>query len=240
MDDSRPRVPIAVAMPVLHRRTLTPAEGGPVAYQVPGIEFEHGLSMYQHAFASVARQTVDPAGSIHVALDDGRAERHGAGATRGRALRQALEHLHSLYREDPWVDHPYGTFVSFVDDDDLLYPPHLETHYRLLTEGDGADVAYSWFDGNDPFAAHRGRRWDPQEPHHTTMTITVRSSFAQQAVDEFDGPEMHEDWSGEDWRFILKLNELGARFVGTGDVTWHYRCHQGNTSGLPSKGDALT
>lgn len=237
-DDNRPVVPVAVVTPVLARRLKRPDEGGPVAYQVRGIRFVHGESMYRHTLRSVHDQTVLPGGGIHVALDDERAERHGAGATRGAALRLALKVLAETYGNE----HPDTTFVSFVDDDDLWYPNHLETHYRLLIEGDGADVAYSYFDGNSMPGweiTHKGRVWDPEDPHHITMTITVRSSFALRAVDQFDGPEMHPDWSGEDWRFITKLNELGARFKGTGDVTWHYRVHYGNTSGLTTKGDAL-
>jgi hypothetical protein len=237
MDNSRPRVPVAVAMPVLHRRTLTPAEGGPVAYQVPGIEFEHGLSMFAHAFASVARQTVKPAGGINVAIDgDGGTPTRGAGPTRQAALNQALDNLERLELL------PNRSFVSFIDDDDLWYPHHLETHHRMLTEGGGGDVAYSWFDGNDPFPKHRGRVFDSKEPHHTTMNITVRADLAREAgkmLHQPDGP-MHQEWSGEDWQMILKLVELGARFVGTGEITFHYRVHYGNTSGLPTKGDAVS
>lgn len=231
--------PVVVVTPALKRRTLTPAEGGPVAYQVPGIAFTSGLSMTDHAAASVADGTVKPYAHV-VSVDD---DLHGAGLNRLAALEDALDLL-----ESHGLGNDYNSYVAFLDDDDLWYPHHLETHLRLL-RGDAdhrsADVAYSYFDGNKIGEGdkawditHKGRVWDPKEPHHITTTITVRASFARAAKDAFAIDPMHPAWSGEDWRFILNLNEAGARFAGTGDVTWHYRVHFGNTSGLPTRGDA--
>lgn len=125
-------------------------------------------------------------------------------------------------------------WVSFLDDDDIWHAHHVATHMKLLRET-GADVAYSWFDGNNPFPMHRGRPWDPENPHHLTTTLTVRTGLAKEAgFLQPEGP-MHEQWSGEDWQFILRLRDLGARFVGTGDITWTYRVHSGNTSGLANR-----
>ncbi len=126
----------------------------------------------------------------------------------------------------------------FIDSDDTWYPHHLETHWRLLQES-GADVAYSWFDGNLPFpeSTHRGRVWDPAAPHHTTMTITVRTELAKRVGFALDHPE---GWilAQEDWRLIVGLNEIGAKFIGTAETTWTYRVHGGNTSGMAGRGDA--
>lgn len=169
------------------------------------------------AFASVRAQTVQPKGGVSIACDlDGQ----GAARTRQRAL-----------------DEVETEFVSFLDSDDYWYPNHLETHWRLLTES-GADVAYSWWGGNRPFpeSTHRGLVFNPLTPHHITMTLTVRTSLAKAAG--FNDKPLHLDWAGEDWLFILRLCELGARFVGTGEETWHYAVHGGNTSGLPNRGDA--
>ena len=70
------------------------------------------------------------------------------------------------------------------------------------------------------------------------MTLTVRTSLAKRAG--FLQPDgwAHPEWAGEDWAFILRLCEMGAKFVGTGEETWHYAVHGGNTSGLPTRGDA--
>lgn len=169
------------------------------------------------AVASIHAQTVRAGGGISIACDlDG----DGAAKTRQRAL-----------------DEVETEFVSFLDSDDWLYPNHLETHWRILQES-GADVAYSWFGGNRPFpeSTHRGIPFDPEHPHHITMTITVRTSLAKAAG--FGDKPLHLEWAGEDWIHLLRLCELGAKFVGTGEETWHYAVHGGNTSGLPNRGDA--
>lgn len=179
------------------------------------------------AVASVYAQTVVPVGGLSIACDlDG----DGAAVTRQRALDEV---------QTPWV--------SFLDSDDTWYPHHLETHWRLLINGatfwpgatspDGyADVAYSWFDGNDPFPMHRGRVFDPAEPHHLTMTLTVRTELAKR-VGFVNHADATAEWSAEDWRMILGLRDLGARFVGTGETTWTYAVHGANTSGHPFRGD---
>jgi hypothetical protein len=188
-------------------------------------------SLLGMAVRSIFAQTLQPAGGISIMTDrDG----DGAAVTRQRAL-----------------DTVKTEFVSFLDSDDWLYPHHLATHVRLLTGvTDPAidvlsidpkywahDVAYSWWGGNRPFpeSTHRGLVFNPATPHHITMTLTVRTELAKAAG--FDGRPLDPEWAGEDWKFILRLCELGARFVGTGEETWHYRVHGANTSGLPHRGD---
>lgn len=169
--------------------------------------------LFAHAVESVQTQTLPPAGGISVALD---VDHAGAAATRQRAL-----------------DAVRTEWVAFLDDDDYFYPNHLKTLYDLVTEH-SADYAYAWFDGNDPFPTHRGKQMDPAQPHHTTMTVMVRTELAKEA-----GFQNHVDanagWPGEDWNFTLRCLELGAKFIGTSSITWHYRKHYGNTSGLPSR-----
>jgi hypothetical protein len=192
----------------------------PVTFAVPthparGDAADPG-SLLGRALRSIYAQTTVPGGGISVAMDrDGK----GAAITRQRAL-----------------DAVTTEFVSFLDSDDWLYPNHLETHWRLLTESD-ADVAYSWWGGNRPFpeSTHRGLVFNPATPHHITMTLTVRTELAKKAG--FDGRPLDPEWAGEDWKFILRLCELGAKFVGTGEETWHYAVHGANTSGLPYRGD---
>jgi hypothetical protein len=113
-----------------------------------------------------------------------------------------------------------------------------------MIESTDAVYAYSWFDGNNPFPGHRGKIMNLDNPHHTTMTVLVRTDIAQAAgFLQPDGP-MHQEWSGEDWQFELRCleeirkrwgREAGAYVVGTPEVTWHYRVHGRNTSGLPSR-----
>lgn len=172
-------------------------------------------SLLEQAVWSVSQQTVKPAGGVMVALD---IDREGAAATRQRAL-----------------DMVTTEWTSFLDDDDYLYPNHIETHMRLLDEHN-ADVAYSWFDGNEPFGPeprHRGLTWDPANPHHITMCITVRTEMAK-AVG-FTQSGATAACGNEDWLFVLGLNDLGVKFVGTGEITFFYRVHQSNSSGLASR-----
>jgi len=194
-------------------RTVVPVTVAIPTHPARGDAFDGG-SLLGQAVASVFRQTVQPSGGLSIACD---LEGRGAAFTRQRAL-----------------DGVDTEWVSFLDSDDVWYPHHLQTHCDLLHES-GADVAYSWFDGNDPFPMHRGRRFDPADPHHLTMTLTVRTELAKRVG--FAGDALHVDWSGEDWRMILGLRDLGARFVGTGEVTWTYRVHSANTSGHPHLGD---
>lgn len=170
--------------------------------------------LLEQAVSSVKEQTLEPAGGMAVALD---VDRYGAAVTRQRAL-----------------DSVRTGWVAFLDDDDYFYPQHLETLWRLVSDY-GQDFAYSWFDGNNPFPMHRGRQFNRAEPHHTTMTVLVRTEIAKNAGFILpDGP-LHQDWMGEDWQFILRCAEQTDRFIGTGEVTWHYRVHASNTAGLPTR-----
>jgi hypothetical protein len=175
-------------------------------------------NLLDRAVASVNAQTKPPAGGISCALDVNHA---GAAITRQRAL-----------------DGVRTGWVAFLDDDDTWYPHHLETLLHLAHER-SADFVYSWFDGNNPFPMHRGRQMNLDEPHHTTMTVMVRTELAH-AVGFGDGstPEgWREPW--EDWKFITGCVELGRQgrcvFAGTAEITWTYHVHGGNTSGLATR-----
>ncbi|MGI0012091.1 MAG: glycosyltransferase family 2 protein [Nitrososphaera sp.] len=184
-----------------------------ITVAIPAIPPRVG-NLLDMATASVAEQTEPPKGGISCALD---VNREGAAITRQRALDAV---------RTPWV--------AFLDDDDKLYPNHLYILSNLVSDNN-ADYAYAWFDGNNPFPMHRGRQFDPQQPHHTTMTVLVRTELAKEAGFLLpDGP-LHQDWMGEDWQFTLRCAQLGGKFVGTGEITWHYRVHAKNTSGLPTR-----
>lgn len=194
----------------------------PVTVVIPSIPPRVG-NLLNEAVQSVLEQTYAPEGGISCALDVARA---GAARTRQRAL-----------------DAVTTEYVAFLDDDDRWYPHHLETLWKLVEQG--AVYAWSWFDGNNPFPMHRGRQMNLDQPHHTTMTVLVRTDVAKAAGFYQDGP-MHRDWSGEDWQFELrcieKIRELYGDEVaaseclrGSSEVTWTYRVHVGNTSGLTTR-----
>lgn len=167
-------------------------------------------TLLPHLLESVVRQT-HPAAAVALAVD---LCHQGAAPTRQRALDMATT---------PWV--------AFADDDDVLHPHHLET-LHALQRNTGADFLWTWFDGNNPFPQHRGRQMDPASPHHTTMTVMVRTDLAKQ-VGFANHPDAHPGWTGEDWNFILGCVAAGAKFAHDPTITWTYRSHTTNTSGRP-------
>jgi len=138
-------------------------------------------------------------------------------------------------------------WVAFLDSDDLFMPRHLELMARHATDS-GADFVYSWFkvltkDGrileDDPIfpLTHYMNPWDPQDPIETTITTLVRSELAKQVgFEALDRGEMN---SGEDRRFTIGCMEAGAKISHLVRKTWLWRHHGDNTSGLPTKGDAV-
>lgn len=170
------------------------------------------VDMLTHAVRSALVQNLPPR-AFSVAVDT---EHAGAAATRQRALQAA---------QTGWV--------AFLDDDDWWYPNHLEV-LTAYADAHGADYAYSWFDGNNPFPMHRGRQMNPAEPHHTTMTVLVRTELAK-SVGFANHPAASPEWTGEDWLFTLRCIEAGAKFIGTDIITWYYNAHGANTSGLGTR-----
>lgn len=168
----------------------------------------------ERALRSVFAQNLAP-DSVIVELD-----RHHTGA--GRTRNRALAKVHSEW-------------VAFLDDDDELYPHHLET---LLNHAKttGADVVWPWYDPAGLFTGdplpHRGRQWDPEDPHTFPITALVRTSFAQRT--KFPDP-VSDAFSGEDWFFWIDLSKMGAKFSHTPEITWAWYFHGNNTSGSPAR-----
>jgi glycosyltransferase involved in cell wall biosynthesis len=171
--------------------------------------------LLQRAITSVLSQTLLP-DQIEITIDH---DKRGAAHTRQRGLDKIDTDL-----------------VAFLDSDDFWYAHHLATLTNLM-KTNGADFGYSWFDGNNPFPMHRGRQMDSNDPHHTTMNVVVKTELAK-SIGFVPHPDANEVWPGEDWNFIYNCAKSGAKFIGTAEVTWHYAVHQGNTSGLPTQGDA--
>lgn len=173
--------------------------------------------LLRRALDSVWAQSAPPA-AVSVAIDYKHA---GAAVTRNRALAGATTE-----------------WVAFLDDDDELYPHHLE---RLMTHAmvTGADVVWPWFDvigGTDPFPMHEGREFDPTEPHAFPITALVRRELAV-GVDGFplERDPHNGHGGGEDWLFWLKLAEIDAKFAHLPERTWCWHHDSGNTGGLGSR-----
>lgn len=146
---------------------------------------------------------------------------YGAAFTRQRALELAQ-----------------GEWVAFLDDDDEFLPEHLFELWSGAIEAN-ADYTFSYFvrsRGGDPLG-HFGKPFNPEVPHHTTMTVLCKRELALNAG-FLPHDDMHQDWSGEDWRFTLRCIKLGAKIVHIPKETWLWHRHSGNSSGLAGKGDA--
>lgn len=199
-----------------------------VAVCIPSIP--RRVDLLGEALAGVLRQTRLP-DEIHVVIDH---EGMGAAHTRNRAWRAATT-----------------DFVLFLDDDDLLYPEHIET---LLSYSSNADLVYPWFDlkeGADPlFVTHNGRLvtpyglpFDEESAQHLRETgnfIPVTCMVRRQLLEDVGGfpqpstPEWPHS-TCEDWGCWQRLLNAGGRFVHAPHRTWRWRWHGGNTSGRPWK-----
>lgn len=177
-------------------------------------------TMLQNALRSVEAQTL---AATEVIVEE-------AGPTEGPATvrNRALEKVKTKW-------------VAFLDDDDLLDPNHLSVLASAQNQS-GADVIWPWFrveGGSDPFPMFRGRQWDPEDPHQIPITVLLRTS-AIRAVGGFkkveDGPtDQYGNRAGEDWRLWLDLSQAGYKFHHTPEITWTWRHHGKNTSGLPER-----
>lgn len=178
---------------------------------------------------SVAAQTLLPDAHA-IAID---VDREGAAATRERALMMATT-----------------DFVAFLDSDDFFFAEHLEELMNHQQET-GADFVYSWFKifqetawggqllDHDPVfpSTHFTRPFDPENPIETTITTLVRTELAKEVG--FKALNRgHTINSGEDRYFTLGCLEKGAKISHLVKKTWAWSHHGGNTSGLPTKGDA--
>lgn len=153
-------------------------------------------------------------------------EREGSAATRNAGMSGALTE-----------------WVAFLDDDDYLYPEHLEVllNHAQVT---GADVVYPGChvlgpNGRPiPVREEWGRFGKPFDPDllrrksYIPVTSLVRNTLALEA--QF-GPPTGVDTPYDDWGFYLRLLELGARFEHVAEITWVWDHHGTNTSGQPSR-----
>lgn len=182
--------------------------------------------MLAGALASVQAQTLQPA---EVLVEEA-APGEGPAVVRNRLLARAQ-----------------SSYVAFLDDDDWLLPHHLHTLASawldtLEADGRGADVLWPWFTvegGTDPFPQHRGRQWDPADPHQIPITVLARRQTLLD-VGGFrtipDGPtDSQGNRAGEDYQLWLDLSAAGATFHHTDETTWVWRHWAGNTSGLPER-----
>ncbi len=169
-------------------------------------------------FASIARQTLQP--DTIIVVND--LERAGAGRTRQKLLRLV---------ETTWL--------TWIDSDDLMLPTHLEKLWNHAQET-GAVFVNSWFYAPGDPLGHYGKKLDPCNPHHTTITFMARTDISQ----EVGFPETQENWpvSNEDLAFIFGFAKLccerGLIMSHLAERSWRWRQEGQNSSGKIGQGDA--
>jgi glycosyltransferase involved in cell wall biosynthesis len=181
---------------------------------------------------SVRRQTRKP-DEVQVSLDEVGV---GAAANRNNAWRNAS-----------------SDWIAFVDDDDTIYPNHLEFLLATAMETN-ADLVYPWFDlweGPDPLSVlHEGKYVSPlgvpfgedakqyilTEGNFIPITVLVKRSLLE-TVGGFPQPGSEEwpDDRNEDWGCWQKMLRAGAKFVHAPKRTWRWHWHGEHTSGRPWK-----
>lgn len=174
------------------------------------------------AVKSAALQTQRPT-DIIVAID---VQRQGSAVTRNRALNRADTH-----------------WVAFLDDDDYLYPDHLDVLLKHA-EVTKADVVYPGCHvidkDNRPIPVQEewgrfGQLFDVdllRQKSYIPVTSLVRTSLAQRAL---FGRPFGVDTVYDDWGFYLRLLDAGARFEHVKEITWCWSHHGQNTSGQATR-----
>lgn len=113
-------------------------------------------------------------------------------------------------------------WVSFVDDDDLIDPDHLDIHADHLV--DDVDVVFSLarIPGEEVFERILAEPFHPAVVLHDRNTVPVtvtmrRATFV--AAGGFDDNLAHE----EDWDLWRRALRIGAQFRQVRQTTWTYR-----------------
>jgi glycosyltransferase involved in cell wall biosynthesis len=168
-------------------------------------------AMLRECLRSIADQTLAP-DTIIVQKD---VNREGAAVTRQKGTNR--------------VD---TDTVAFLDDDDVLYPQHLERLHATMQET-GADIVYPWYDcpAGDPLASHEGVPFNSDDPRLFPVTFLGRSE-AIRAAGGWRGMEGTVA-SQEDWALILNLVKIGAKIVHLPVRSWLWNHHGSNSSGRP-------
>jgi glycosyltransferase involved in cell wall biosynthesis len=171
---------------------------------IPGRE-----QLLEQAIRSVQAQTRQPDES-HIVQDT---HRQGAAWARNQALADA------------------GTdWVAFLDDDDEWLPHHLEVLLDCA-EATGADVVYPHFTvagGTVDLPRHCGDPFDPDLIRRANwIPVTTLGGFPTPGTVEWPLAD------AEDWGFLIRLVDAGAKFMHLPLRTWIWHQHDAHTRGRP-------
>ncbi len=184
----------------------------PVTLVIPTIASR--LELLHRALVSVEAQTYRAASVIVEPDLDGL----GAALTRNRALERVKTPL-----------------VAFLDDDDELYPEHLQRCVWYACAR-GADLVYPGYDveGGVDEVNMFGVVFDPallRQRNFIPVTVVART----EAVRAAGGFQPHPDSNGkpcEDWGLWLAMAEQGCDIAHLAEKTWRWHVHDGQTAGV--------
>ena len=122
------------------------------------------------------------------------------------------------------LDQVADGWVVQVDDDDLLYPNHVE----VLAANLRADVVWTWCDVV-------GRNWNPNAEYQPGVLqvrnyIPSNCAIRAEVLREVGGHVPVGLPDHPDWHLLRRLEQAGASFLCVPEVTWQYRFHGGNSS----------
>jgi succinoglycan biosynthesis protein ExoO len=207
----------------------------------------NGGRYIEDALRTVLAQTIH--GIEVIVADDGstddslgRIRQIAAADHRVRLLESAVSNGPAAARNRA-LDQARGKWVAIVDSDDLIHP---ERFARMLAaaEDDHADIVADnllVFDDSDikpPSYALSGKRWQERVWISTTDYISGNEIFGRRPVIGYlkpmiraelirNGPTRYDPKLriAEDYDFILRLLDKGARFRVIPDATYFYRKH---------------
>lgn len=117
-------------------------------------------------------------------------------------------------------------YFCIVDDDDILYPNHIETLHNNLT----ADIVWTWchvvgreISFSSPYTFGRLQTEPYITNNHAMRTELFKSMGGWRNKDISEVP--HPDWDMQ-----RRCERNGATFLNVPEITWEYRFHGSNTS----------
>ena len=204
----------------------------PITFSVV-IPVYNGAAFLGETIDSVLAQTLAPVEIL--VIEDGSPRPATAVAERyGDRIRYIARTNHGVSASRNFgVSLATGTWVSFLDQDDLWTPDHLERQQAAIASQQQADVCYS--DRRLLIADETMSVWQLSEP--VSLPDAVRlpqvllsrcpvtpssASVRRSTFVEVGGFDSKHDFC-EDWDLWLRLQRHGAKFVHVPEATMHYR-----------------
>lgn len=116
-------------------------------------------------------------------------------------------------------------YFCLVDDDDLLYPNHVET----LTEHLVADIVWTWCNVTGRNGWNPNSGYQPgllQSQNYIPSNMAMRTNLWH----DLGGYHHVTGWDHPDWNLLRRAEQEGATFYNVPAITWEYRFHGANMS----------